>query len=1005
MSPLNKRLPREFRNNPGKWLGIIALLVLSISLVAGFLMASSSITRILGTADDDYHIEDGRFTANFKIKDEVIDDVEALGTSVYPNFSYDAPLTIDASDDVMTVRLYENREIVDLPAYFDGHKPETDTEIALDRVFCKNNNLDVGDTVSIDGRTFTISGIMSLSDYQALFEKNTDFVFNAQTFSVAQITPEAFESFKGLSCSYTYSFVLDDRTLTDAQRVDFEEDILEVLEDNNIVLSEFLDRDANNGIGYAKDDLEGDSVMWMTMLYLLIAILAFVFVVLTSSTIDEESAVIGTLLASGYRKREILLHYLALPLFAGLVGAIVGNVLGYTFLIERMSGLYYNSYSLPPYHTYWNWSVFAQSTLLPLALLIAVTLVGLIRKLRCTPLQFLRRETTKRSRKGGSKLPEKLSFSRRFRLRVFGRNISHFATLFLGILFASLLLLFGFCMLPTVDRYASSLAESLVSQHTYTLKAPVELEGTSEQREQYAAALTLADTVDMSEIDEDEIEEKVTNLLENRIEESIETQVENLFNQTALTRVIEQKASNLIDEDRISELAAQGYDVSSLANALGANGGTTAHVASLSAGDIQALLDAKIIQSTWIDMSYYGLPSINLVDLPGSDYLKNIDSSSINWAHLVESGILRSSYVDLTSCGLGVIDLATFDVDSLDVDDLDFDAIDFDAIDSADIGLENIDLGNLSKNEFFSLLRKASKIDEDANVINTIDNGDEAISQAEKFVVSALEYNRGNDAGWESVNVYGIQPNSIYYTDLQLTDDAATVGLGLMMKFDLHIGDTIDLYDRYENKTYTLKIGSVWGSDGTMNVYLPFDTVNELMGNDADYFSGYLSDQDLTFDARYLANDITPDQMDKIGAQMENSMGGMMQLMVGVSIAIYLILMYLLTKTIIERSARAISYMKVFGYTDAEIDRLYLRSITEVVIISLIAALPIIIEALSLLLKVVFMQYNGNFVISLPIERLVMEVALGIVCYAVVAFLHTRRIKRVPLAMALKTQE
>ena len=155
----------------------------------------------------------------------------------------------------------------------------------------------MGDTVHIDGRAFTVSGIMSLSDYQAMFEKNTDFVFNAQTFSVAQVSPQGFASLKSSNCTYTYSFIINDRSLTDAQRTDFEQDMLDVLEDNSVALSEFLDRDANNGIGYAEDDIDGDSVMWMTLMYLLIAILAFVFVVLTSSTIDEESAIIGTLLA------------------------------------------------------------------------------------------------------------------------------------------------------------------------------------------------------------------------------------------------------------------------------------------------------------------------------------------------------------------------------------------------------------------------------------------------------------------------------------------------------------------------------------------------------------------------------------------------------------------------------------------------------------------------------------------------------------------------------------
>ena len=197
----------------------------------------------------------------------------------------------------------------------------------------------------------------------------------------------------------------------------------------------------------------------------------------------------------------------------------------------------------------------------------------------------------------------------------------------------------------------------------------------------------------------------------------------------------------------------------------------------------------------------------------------------------------------------------------------------------------------------------------------------------------------------------------------------------------------------------------MWGNSGTMDVYAPFETVNTLMGNDADYFSGYLSDMPLEFDARYLANDIAPEQMDKIGAQMESSMGDMMQLLVGVSAAIFIVLMYLLTKTIIERSARAISYMKVFGYTNKEINQLYLRSITEVVIVSLIAVIPLIVEMLTLLLKVVFMQYNGNFVMALPLERIALEIALGIACYALVAYFHARRIKNVPLALALKTQE
>ena len=105
-----------------------------------------------------------------------------------------------------------------------------------------------------------------------------------------------------------------------------------------------------------------------------------------------------------------------------------------------------------------------------------------------TPLQFLRHEASGRSgTKRGLQLPERMDFVSRFRLRIFLRNLGNFATLFVGIAFASLLMLFGLAILPTMTHYADNLETSLVAEHQYTLKAPLELEGTAEEREQWSA--------------------------------------------------------------------------------------------------------------------------------------------------------------------------------------------------------------------------------------------------------------------------------------------------------------------------------------------------------------------------------------------------------------------------------------------------------------------------------------------------------------------------------------
>ena len=98
-------------------------------------------------------------------------------------------------------------------------------------------------------------------------------------------------------------------------------------------------------------------------------------------------------------------------------------------------------------------------------------------------------------------LPERLRFVTRFRLRVFIRNLSHFATLFFGIMFGSLLLLFGLAMMPLMEHFAQESAKGVPAEHLYVLKTPIEIDVTDDERESYAAAEELMLTDDYAELD------------------------------------------------------------------------------------------------------------------------------------------------------------------------------------------------------------------------------------------------------------------------------------------------------------------------------------------------------------------------------------------------------------------------------------------------------------------------------------------------------------------------
>ena len=888
MTPLAKRLPRELKHNIGKYLGIFLLMCGSIALTSGFLLAAHSIGCLIDDMRDEYIIEDGRVITAFEATDDQLEAAadaaeDVGGVTFYKNFSIDATFRKSTGDDgtKRTMRTYAHRTEVDLASYCEGAEPQADDEVALDRVFATNNDLAVGDTVELGGRAYTICGIMTQPDSQALFLNNSDFTVNTITYGVAEVSDAGFAALEdaGGAPTYTYSFTFNDRGLSVADRTDAEKDMVEALTDADARVDDLVDADSNQGIGYARDDVDGDSMMWTTLLDIIIVIMAFVFVVLTDATIEEGSAIIGTLLASGYRRREIVLHYLALPAIVGVLASILGCALGVTFFTEPMRSLYYGSYSLPPFQVYWSWEIFVKCAVVPASALILITLVGLLRKMGKTPLQFLRHEASGKSgTKRGLKLPERMGFVARFRLRVFLRNLGNFATLFVGIAFASLLLLFGMAILPTMTHYADNLETSLVAEHQYTLKAPLELEGTDEEREQWAA-LERLQSVD-----------------------------------GALLSAAQDVEDELEDAADAAQAAADAL------------------TASPTAGNMQAATDALEEVQTKKDALY-----ARLDELAGA------------------LGCDRDEAIDLID-----------DASQIDADN------------------------------------------DDVHPINTVDNGADTIAQAEKYAVYQLQYDRGEGNGTETVAVYGVSPDSCYWKGLGVGDGRVVFGGGLLDKFGWKEGQQVELHDKYEDKDYPLEYageGCTWGSKSDMNVYLSIDDFNELFGNDAAYFNGYVSDEALDLDSRYFAGDTTPDDMRAVGDQFIGMMSNLIGMMVGLSVFIFLLFMYLLTKAVIDRSARSISYMKVFGYRDGEISHLYIRSITLCVAASLVLSQPVIIGSLTAIFRSMLLAYNGNIEIYVPWWSIAECVGIGFATYLVVALLLTRSIKRVSLSEALKVQE
>lgn len=770
-NPLRKRLLRELKSEIGKYLVIFLLLAGTISLVSGFLVADGSMIIAYNEGFEKYNIEDGNFRLGEKANKAQLKTIQELGVTVYDLFYAEEALTNGS-----TLRIYPNRDQVDLVCLMDGAMPTGTDEIAIDRMYADNNGLTIGDRLESGARSWIITGLVALPDYSCLFSDNNDSMFDAVKFGVSIVTPEMFANFSKDELYWNYAWKYDVPPEEGEPEQDAAEDLMQGIL-NEADLENFVPAYQNQAIQFTGDDMGSDQAMMVILLYIVILIMAFVFGITTSNTISREANVIGTLRASGYTKNELIRHYMTMPTIVTLVSALIGNILGYTSLKEVCAGMYYGSYSLPTYVTIWNAEAFVETTVVPVLLMMVVNYLVLRRKLGLSPLKFLRRDLSRRKQKHAMPLSRHIPFFTRFRLRVIFQNVGNYLILFIGILFANMLLMFGLALPAVLDHYQAEIEQNLLCNYQYILQVP--------------------------------------------------------------------------------------YD---------------------------AMNEDKKLESM-ISMLYF----------------------------------------------------------------------------QSEVETDNED--------------------------------------AEKFTAYAL--NTPDEPYMkESVTLYGLQDDS-RYIPIDFRDDGVYISSAYAEKYLLEPGDAITLYEEYGTDAYTFRVDGVYHYEGGLTVFMPQKQVNDLFDLGNDYFSGYLSDTEITdIDGKYIGTMIDAEALTKISRQLTVSMGSMMGLVNGFAMLMFMVLVYLLSKIIIEKNAQSISMTKILGYSNREISGLYIMSTTIVVILFLLISLPIEYEVMVVLFRAMMLQsISGWITFYIGPEIYVEMFVMGFGTYLAVALLEYRKIRHVPMDAALKNVE
>jgi putative ABC transport system permease protein len=290
--------------------------------------------------------------------------------------------------------------------------------------------------------------------------------------------------------------------------------------------------------------------------------------------------------------------------------------------------------------------------------------------------------------------------------------------------------------------------------------------------------------------------------------------------------------------------------------------------------------------------------------------------------------------------------------------------------------------------------------DDDGNIITTSEESAEPFSITELVTVDGVRTD-------ENVSIYGFADGSKYIKISQeLTGSEVYISSIFAKKFMIGEGDRIVLKEKYDGTSYEFSIKGIYDYPGAVAVFMPNGNFNEMFGNDEGAFTGFLSNAEIKdIDPQKIYSVVTLEDIMALATQLDHSMGDYMDYIAIACLIIGILVIYLLTKMIIEKNAGSISMVKVLGYENSEINSLYILLTTIVVIVFAVLTALLSILGLVAIFRIFMYSMNGWFDVYISWFGIVKMILILMASYFIVSFFDMRRIRKIPLTDALKNVE
>lgn len=475
---LLKHIFMKIKDNYKRFLSLICMAFLGVGFYAGIQSSSPDMLKTLDNFYDENNVYDISVISNVGLTED-----DLLKLSKIKNVE----LAINIQEKDTYLEIEENNYVVKLIEYNsqmnnvyikEGRLPKNNNEVSVDNALLENNNLKLGDNITIDGKKYSIVGNVISPLYFSAERPNSNlgsgkvdyyiYVYNGsldlEAYSNIYMTVKGAKKYLTNSDSYKKlinNVKKDIDLIKDKQQdIRYDElysDIIETSEMYGISIDESkfikpkwyiydrLDNTSYKELINASDNLKKIGNIFPIIFF---AISVLVSLISMMRMIEEDRVENGTLKSLGYNSFHITLKYVIYSLLATTIGSSVGAIFGSYMIPSVIWNIYKKIFFIPKFIYLLKSDYNALGLWICILCICGTSVIVCIKNLREVPANLMRPKAPKSGKKilleRINFIWKKLKFSDKITIRNIFRYKSRVITTILGIAGCTALILAGF---------------------------------------------------------------------------------------------------------------------------------------------------------------------------------------------------------------------------------------------------------------------------------------------------------------------------------------------------------------------------------------------------------------------------------------------------------------------------------------------------------------------------------------------------------------------------------